>query len=160
LAAFIWTPKPRRQVGGRDALKPWDGESPTRYARRVAREHQTHSPAWKGVDLNDLSGQSLKNAVAQIFADSIAASKSNGIDVDTLREVHRVDSAGHRITEFYGLSKSWMRHFAGGEKRYARLRGRLPRLQPISFFSMGSSGSASTLLSFIGLALRNYFKIK
>ena len=55
---------------GKSAVQPWDGERIVAYRRRTAREHQAHSPAWKDVDLRTLSGQALRNATAQIFADS------------------------------------------------------------------------------------------
>ena len=50
-----------------------------------AREHQQHSPMWKDVDLSELRGQALRNATAQIFADSIAASSASESYGETLR---------------------------------------------------------------------------
>src|ERR1700730_12407715 len=83
---------------GKDAKHPWDGETITAYRRRVARVHQQHSPAWKGVDLHTLSGESLRNATAQIFAHSIQASSSSEVYGETLREVRRRDpETGHTI---------------------------------------------------------------
>jgi len=76
---------------GKDARHPWDGEGITAYRRRAAREHQAHSAAWKNVDLSTLSGQALRNATAQIFADSIAASSAQESYGETLREVRRRD---------------------------------------------------------------------
>jgi hypothetical protein len=106
---------------GKSAPHPWDGERITAYRRRTAREHQTHSPAWRDVDLNMLSGQTLRNAVAQIFADSIAASSSSASYGETLREVRRRDpETGHLIKEYYGDPRAWMQHFAGGPPRLAR----------------------------------------
>ena len=95
---------------GKSAKSPWDGEGITAYRRRVAREHQTHSPMWKGVDLSTLSGQSLRNAVSQIFSDSIAASSSGESYGETLREVRRRDpDTGHLIN--YGSPMAWMSQF-------------------------------------------------
>jgi hypothetical protein len=106
---------------GKSAPHPWDGERITAYRRRVAREHQSHSPAWKDVDLSMLSGQTLRNATAQIFADSIAASSSSESYGETLREVRRRDpDTGHLIKEYYGEPRAWMRQFAGGPPRLAR----------------------------------------
>ena len=105
---------------GKSAPAPWDGERITNYRRRVAREHQQHSPAWKGVDLAQLSGQSLRNASAQIFADSVAASTSQESMGDCLREVVRKGPLGHTIREFYGKPSAWMDQFRGGPRRYAR----------------------------------------
>ena len=103
---------------GKDAPHPWEGETITRYRRRPARDHQQHSPQWKDVDLDQLSGKTLRNATAQIFADSFAASSAPG---ETLREVVRRDpTTGHIIREFYGEPRSWMRFFAGGSPRLAK----------------------------------------
>jgi hypothetical protein len=106
---------------GKSAPHPWDGESITAYRRRVAREHQAHSQAWKNVDLGTLGGQTLRNAVSQIFADSIAASSSSESYGETLREVRRRDpDTGHLIKEYYGEPRAWMRQFAGGPARLAK----------------------------------------
>jgi hypothetical protein len=106
---------------GKDAPHPWDGERITAYRRRVAREHQSHSPAWRDVDLSTLSGQTLRNAVSQIFADSIAASSSSESYGETLREVRRRDpDTGHLVKEYYGEPRAWMNQFAGGPPRLAR----------------------------------------
>jgi hypothetical protein len=100
---------------GKDAKHPWDGEGITAYRRRVAREHQTHSPAWKDVDLSTLSGQSLRNATAQIFADSIAASSASESYGETLREVRRRDPiSGQTRIEFYGSPSAWTNQFKSG----------------------------------------------
>jgi hypothetical protein len=108
-------------VWGKSAPHPWDGEKIVAYRRRTAREHQSHSPAWKDVDLNMLSGQTLRNAAAQIFSDSIAASSSSKSYGETLREVRRRDpDTGHLIKEYYGEPRAWMRQFAGGPPRLAR----------------------------------------
>jgi hypothetical protein len=106
---------------GKSAPHPWDGERIIAYRRRVAREHQSHSPAWKDVDLNMLSGQTLRNAVSQIFSDSIAASSSSESYGETLREVRRRDpDTGHLVKEYYGKPRAWMQYFAGGPPRLAR----------------------------------------
>ena len=105
---------------GRSAPAPWDGERIPNYRRRVAREHQQHSPQWKGVDLAQLSGQSLRVASAQIFADSIAASSSpSSYGEDALRVVTRRNpDTGHLVKEYFGHPRSWMSMFSG-ERRYA-----------------------------------------
>jgi hypothetical protein len=100
---------------GKSAPHPWDGERITAYRRRVAREHQMHSASWKDVDLNMLSGQTLRNATAQIFADSITASCSPASYGDeVLREVrHRDPDTGHLVKEYYGHPRAWLRQFSG-----------------------------------------------
>jgi hypothetical protein len=106
---------------GKSAVHPWDGERIVAYRRRTAHQHQTHSPAWRDVDLSTLSGQTLRNATAQIFADSIAASSSPDSYGETMREVRRRDpDTGHLIREFYGEPRAWMQHFSGGPPRLAK----------------------------------------
>jgi hypothetical protein len=108
---------------GKDAKHPWDGEGITAYRRRVAREHQQHSPAWKGVDLHTLSGQSLRNATAQIYADSIAASSSPESYPDTLIERHVRDPiSGQKRIEFYGSPSAWTNQFKSGGMRVTAFR--------------------------------------
>jgi hypothetical protein len=108
---------------GKSAVHPWDGERITAYRRRTAREHQQHSPSWKNVDLSMISGQTLRNATAQIFADSIAASTSPATYGETLREVrHRDPDTGHLVKTYYGEPRAWMQQFAGGPPRLARFR--------------------------------------
>jgi hypothetical protein len=108
---------------GKDAKHPWDGEGITAYRRRVAREHQTHSSAWKDVDLSTLSGQSLRNATAQIFADSIAASSAPESYGETLREVRRRDPiSGQTRIEFYGSPSAWTNQFKSGRQFVTKFR--------------------------------------
>ena len=100
---------------GKNAVHPWDGEGITAYRRRTACEHQQYSKNWKGVDLHTLSGQSLRNATAQIFADSIAASSAQESYGETLREVVRIDPvSGQRRIEFYGSPSAWTNQFKSG----------------------------------------------
>ena len=108
---------------GKSAVQPWDAEGITAYRRRVAREHQQHSPAWKGVDLRTLEGQSLRNACAQIFADSIAASSAPESYPDTLIERHVRDPiSGQKRIEFYGSPSAWTNQFKGGGMRVKAFR--------------------------------------
>ena len=108
---------------GKHAVHPWDGEGITAYRRRTAREHQQYSPAWKGVDLKTLDGQSLRNAVTQIFADSIAASSAPESYGETLREVRRRDPVtGQTRIEFYGSPSAWTNQFKSGGMRVTAFR--------------------------------------
>jgi hypothetical protein len=108
---------------GKSAVHPWDGETITAYRRRTAREHQQHSPAWKSVDLRSLSGQSLRNATAQIFADSIKASASMESYDETLREVRRRDPVtGQTRIEFYGSPSAWTNQFKSGARYVTAFR--------------------------------------
>jgi hypothetical protein len=108
---------------GKDAKHPWDGESIVAYRRRSARDHQTHSPAWKDVDLSTLSGQALRNATAQIFADSIAASESPESYSNTLVERHIRDPiSGQKRIEFFGSPSAWTNQFKSGHQYVAKFR--------------------------------------
>jgi hypothetical protein len=63
----------------------------------------------------------LRNATAQIFADSIAASSAPESYGETLREVIRRDrDTGHIVKEYYGEPRAWMSAFSGGPPRLAR----------------------------------------
>jgi hypothetical protein len=100
---------------GKSAVQPWDGESIVAYRRRTAREHQQHSPAWKDVNLREVSGQALRNATQQIYADSIAASASPESYPDTLIERHLRDPiSGQKRIEFYGSPSAWTNQFKSG----------------------------------------------
>jgi hypothetical protein len=106
------------QCWGENAPKPYGTETVPGYRRRIARKLQRHSPAWKDVDLHSLSGQSLRNAVSQIFADSIAASTNpQSYDAEFLREASVSWPDGRQVKEFYGRPSSWMRQFSGTPRR-------------------------------------------
>jgi len=107
----------------KQTVHPWEGESVTAYRRRTAKEHQQHSPAWKDVDLHTLSGQALRNATAQIYADSIAASESPASYPETLVERVRHDPvSGQKRIEFYGSPSAWTNQFKAGRQYVAKFR--------------------------------------
>jgi len=108
---------------GKDAVQPWDGERVSAYRRRAAREHQKHSAAWKDVDLNALSGQTLRNATQQIYADSIAASSAPESYLGTLVERHIRDPiSGQKRIEFYGSPSAWTNQFKSGRQYVEKFR--------------------------------------
>jgi hypothetical protein len=107
----------------KETVHPWTGETPTAYRRRTAQPHQQHSPMWKDVDLHTLSGQSLRNATSQIFADSIAASTSPASYPDTLIERVSVDrETGQRRIDFYGSPSAWTNQFKSGKQYVTKFR--------------------------------------
>ena len=107
----------------KQTVHPWEGETITAYRRRTAKEHQQHSPAWKDVDLHTLSGQALRNATAQIYADSIAASTSPDSYPDTLIERINVDRAtGQRMITFHGNPSAWTNQFKSGRQYVTKFR--------------------------------------
>ena len=100
---------------GKDAPHPWEGEAIVSYRRRAARLHQQHSSQWKDVDLRTLSGQALRNATAQIYSDSVAASSAPESYPNTLLERHIRDPiSGQKRIEFYGSPSAWTNQFKGG----------------------------------------------
>ncbi len=108
---------------GKDSPHPWEGEKIVAYRRRVAREHQQHSKLWKDVDLRTLSGQALRNATQQIYADSIAASSAPESYPDTLIERHVRDPiSGQKRIEFYGSPSAWTNQFKGGAMLVKRFK--------------------------------------
>jgi hypothetical protein len=107
----------------KETVHPWEGETTTAYRRRTARPHQQHSPSWKDVDLRTLSGQSLRNAVQQIFTDSIAASESPASYPETLVERVRHDPvSGQKRIEFYGSPSAWTNQFKSGRQYVTKFR--------------------------------------
>ncbi len=108
---------------GKDSPHPWEGEKIVAYRRRVAREHQQHSKLWKDVDLRTLSGQALRNATQQIYADSIAASSAPESYPDTLIERHIRDPiSGQKRIEFYGSPSAWTDQFKSGRQYVTKFR--------------------------------------
>ena len=100
--AEIQSPRGQGFVGlGQERPHPWDGERIVAYRRRVAREHQAAFARVERCRSAHASGQSLRNAMSQIFADSIAASSSPASYGETLREVRRRDpDTGHLVKEY------------------------------------------------------------
>jgi hypothetical protein len=79
--------------------------------------------AWKDVDLRMLSGQALRNATAQIFADSTAASSAPESYGETLRIVTRWDpETGMIKREFYGDPSAWTNQFKSGRMFVQKFR--------------------------------------
>ena len=88
---------------GKSAVQPWDAEGITAYRRRVAREHQQHSPAWKGVDLRTLRVSPFATRARRYSRTRIAASSAPESYPDTLIERHVRDPiSGQKRIEFYG----------------------------------------------------------
>jgi hypothetical protein len=70
-----------------------------------------------------LSGQALRNATAQIFADSTAASSAPESYGETLRIVTRWDpETGMIKREFYGDPSAWTNQFESGRMFVQKFR--------------------------------------
>ena len=97
---------------------PWDRETPHNYRRRLATRLKSYSPAWKDIDLGNLPAAAVKIAAGQIFADAVAASKSDElVGAGHLRETRRYNrDTGHLIKEFHGDPMAWMQRFTGGRR--------------------------------------------
>lgn len=100
---------------GKHAPRFMNGESELDYRRRLVREFQAHSPAWKPVDLGALvDSTAFKIAEEQIYADAALAAKDpGGVEDGGLRMVTGTTPSGHREAKFYGRPKAWMNRFAG-----------------------------------------------
>ncbi len=98
---------------GKRAPAPMAGETVMAYRLRVLREHQAHSPTWKGVNLGLIQADSAAFTLAEqaIFADSEKAARSPG-NVPLHQLVERIRREGpHTIHEFHGDPAAWMQDF-------------------------------------------------
>lgn len=89
---------------GDRAPRYMQGETPSRYRRRIAASLQKHSDKWRSIDINGLDDSAFAIAEGDIYADSAKASAiTDAIARDgELRQVTRRSASGHTITEFYG----------------------------------------------------------
>jgi len=100
------------------ARTPWNNELPDEYRRRVASPHLKHSTAWRDVNLRELSGVALKNAVGQIFKDSFEMASSNEPWEGGLREIRSVNrDTGHISKSYVGSPSAWMNAFKSPARR-------------------------------------------
>lgn len=92
------------QMFGSSAPRWVHGETVLQYRRRLLRTFQEHSAAWKGVDISQINDSvAIDNIEKQIFADAEHAAKNPVTDgKGSLRAITTTDSAGRRITKFYG----------------------------------------------------------
>ncbi len=89
---------------GDRAPRYMQGETPSRYRRRIAGSLQKHSDKWRSIDINGLDDSTFAIAEGDIYADSAKASAiTDAVARDgELRQVTRRSASGHTITEFYG----------------------------------------------------------
>jgi hypothetical protein len=103
---------------GAAAVPPLHGEQLLDYRRRLMRPLMKHSKEFAAVDLDELREPLLTPIEKSVFADAIRASHDNSsVPADYLREVTTTDHTGRRITNFYGMPKTWMREFSGQRRR-------------------------------------------
>lgn len=104
---------------GKAAPRFVNGEEPLAYRRRLARDFQEHSPAWKEADLGVLADSVLSIAENAIYADAANAAKNPAtIGDEGIRLVPGTSGSGHRVNTFVGRPSAWMGRF-GGSKRFA-----------------------------------------
>lgn len=113
------------QPHGKRAPAKMLGEGLLGYRRRLARGLQSHSAAWKGVDLAAI-GDSTALGIAEtaIYADAVAAARNPLVDSGAPRSpraMTRMSSTGHNITTFSGPVGGWMDDFRGPVRRLATI---------------------------------------
>lgn len=103
-----------------------NGETLRQYRRRLVRKYQSHSPAWKGVDLSKITDDTaLGVAENQIYADAAKAARTDVGDVPgRLRHSVRKDITGRHITEFFGDPQAWLAPFRANVHYVTGVRSR------------------------------------
>lgn len=100
---------------GKKAPRPMDGEDLVGYRRRLVKEMQDHSPAWKGMHIGSLGADVLDRVEEQVYADAMVAARSpNDVPEGELRETITKDRADRNIHNFVGRPSSWMNDFSSG----------------------------------------------
>jgi hypothetical protein len=101
---------------GQKAAKPISGETLGAFKRRLVRPWQSLSPTCKDVDLKVLGvadGIAFNVAVDDILKCARAeGERPTRVPTGYLAERVEHSRAGHTITKFYGMPKSWMSQFA------------------------------------------------
>jgi hypothetical protein len=87
---------------GESAPHFMQGETLREYRLRLLRPWQKYSSEMRELPLSALDPKTLGVVERRIYADAIAASKSNDLAAGVLREVLEHDGSGRRITRFYG----------------------------------------------------------
>lgn len=99
-----------------------NGEDALGYRRRLARDHQAHSKAWKDVDLGVLNDSVMSLAEDAIYADSLAVAADPATHASGgLRMVRGETASGHKEIKFYGQPKDWMGRFGGSQRFVTKL---------------------------------------
>jgi hypothetical protein len=110
------------QALGMQAPPPLMGESVKDYRVRLASHFQSHSPDWKGANLNTLAATSpsaLSVAETQIYDAAYKAGTNPHCPPGTpLRAVTSRNEGGAMVTKFYGDPVFAWRDFMGAGVRY------------------------------------------
>ncbi|MCP3444585.1 hypothetical protein [Bradyrhizobium sp. CCGUVB14] len=90
---------------GSAAEPPMAGEDLVAYKIRTTRKMQSHSPRWKGVELQIIAADhvALDNVINEIRSDAMAASMSTeGMREFEHRKITKTMPGGHTVYEFVG----------------------------------------------------------
>lgn len=96
------------QKFGKNAPRAQNGETLMGYRKRLLREFQPHSSAWKNADLTKINDSAtLATIEAQVYADAASAALNPAFDGEPgLREIKEMDRAGRNISKFYGSAEA------------------------------------------------------
>ena len=96
----------------KSASRPLVGETVDNYRKRLLRALQSHSDAFKSVELRSISDAALlDHAERTILADAMKAAKSPVAYGDALVECFETDRTGRRISTFKGPMDAWLGNF-------------------------------------------------
>jgi hypothetical protein len=93
------------QALGSSAEPPMAGEDLVAYKIRTTRKMQSHSPKWKGVELQIIAADhaALDTVINEIRSDAMAASMSTeGMREFEHRKITKTLPGGHTVNEFVG----------------------------------------------------------
>ena len=89
---------------GKRAPRPFNGETPVAYRRRVAEMLRPYSSRWKAIPVNSITDAAFESVVeGQIYADAaVSARTPTDLDGGRIRAVQKHSTSGHQVTEFVG----------------------------------------------------------
>lgn len=121
---------PVYHVYGDSAPRFLAGETINEYRKRMIRNFQQHSKAWKGADITGINDEStLQNIEDVVFADAISAAKTPMLDGEpSLRMVTERDGAGREIRRFFGHPEACWGQFKGSGARLVGINKQSDRL--------------------------------
>ncbi|MDE2105934.1 MAG: NUDIX hydrolase, partial [Patescibacteria group bacterium] len=96
------------QKFGKNAPRAQNGETLMGYRKRLLREFQPHSSAWKNADLTKINDSATLSTIeTQVYADAASAALNPAFDGEPgLREIKERDRAGRYISKFYGSAEA------------------------------------------------------
>ncbi len=99
---------------GRRASAPLPGERPLDYRKRLVRDLQRYSPAFRDVRLDSADAGLLDVLEEQVYADAAKAGRSGeAVAPLALVPVVETDSSGRKATRYFGDPIAWMAPYMG-----------------------------------------------